>query len=169
MHWRNPNPCASALVTRDGTLLLVRRNAEPWLGCWDVPGGFCEPGEHPILTAQREVREETGLRIRITGLLGIWTDVYDRRVDERAWKATLNIYFHAVPAGAGRGDADRVEVAEVGWFAASALPAAIAFPHHVVPVLRAWRAAHRAGRTVTPLPDRPGGRVGKTTLHPPSG
>ena len=48
-HWRNAKPCAGALVVRDGRLLLVRRSMEPWLGWWDIPGGFCEEDEHPIL------------------------------------------------------------------------------------------------------------------------
>ena len=52
-HWRNAKPCAGALVMRDGRLLLVRRSMDPWLGWWDIPGGFCEEDEHPILAAAR--------------------------------------------------------------------------------------------------------------------
>jgi NADH pyrophosphatase NudC (nudix superfamily) len=47
-HWNDAKPCASALVVRDSQLLMVRRAQEPWRNRWDVPGGFCEPGEHPI-------------------------------------------------------------------------------------------------------------------------
>src|SRR5947209_5760204 len=77
-HWDDAKPCAGALVVCDARLLLVRRANEPWRGDWDVPGGFCEPGEHPIHAAAREVLEETGLTIRIEGLLGIWADIYER-------------------------------------------------------------------------------------------
>ncbi|MGH9036149.1 MAG: NUDIX domain-containing protein, partial [Acidimicrobiia bacterium] len=45
-HYRNAKPCAGALVMRDGKLLLMRRAHEPWLGRWDIPGGFCEVDEH---------------------------------------------------------------------------------------------------------------------------
>ncbi len=53
-HWQDAKPCAGALVTRDGRLLLVRRSHEPWLGRWDIPGGFCGSREHPAMAAARE-------------------------------------------------------------------------------------------------------------------
>ena len=96
-HWRDAKPCASGLVTWRGRLLLVQRANEPWRGYWDTPGGFCGSDEHPILTAEREVLEETGLAVRITGLLGIWMDQYGSSDDEADRKTTLNIYYHAVP------------------------------------------------------------------------
>src|SRR5262245_24962591 len=98
-HWSDPKPCASGLVTHEGRLLMVRRAHQPWLGHWDVPGGFCGTDEHPIATAEREVGEETGLAIRITGILGMWMDEYGPPTAESPRKTTLNIYFHAVPAG----------------------------------------------------------------------
>jgi 8-oxo-dGTP diphosphatase len=61
---------------RDGQLLLLRRANEPWLGRWDIPGGFCEPDEHPVETAVREAREECGFEVEVTGLLGMWLDRY---------------------------------------------------------------------------------------------
>jgi ADP-ribose pyrophosphatase YjhB (NUDIX family) len=139
----------------DGRVLLVRRSRAPWPGCWDVPGGFCGPDEHPIATAERELLEETGLVVRVTGLLGMWLDAYDDDPRREAPKLTLNIYYHARPVGAVSLAPDAAEVAEAGWFAAEALPPNLAFPRHIVPVLAAWRRAVRAGATETPLPDRP--------------
>jgi glucose-6-phosphate isomerase len=52
---------------------MVRRAQEPWKSRWDVPGGFCEPGEHPMRTAQREVFEETGLNVRVKRLVGVYS------------------------------------------------------------------------------------------------
>ncbi len=43
---------------------------------WCAPGGFCEMGEHPIETVEREVLEETGYRVRRTGYIGVWVDRY---------------------------------------------------------------------------------------------
>jgi 8-oxo-dGTP diphosphatase len=65
VHLRNAKPCAGALVGRDGQVLLGRRAVEPGLGSWDIPGGFLNPWEHPSEAAVREVREETGLQVRL--------------------------------------------------------------------------------------------------------
>ena len=148
-HWRDAKPCAGAVVEHNGKLLMVRRAYEPWNGCWDIPSGFLDNNEHPIETAEREVLEESGLAIRVTGFLGMWLDLY---TDE---KVTLNIYYHAVPAGDITTHPDLTEVTEVEWFAPDRPPERIAFPGHIPNVLRAWREANRAKLTVTPLPDRP--------------
>jgi 8-oxo-dGTP diphosphatase len=122
IHWRNAKPCAGALVIRNGKVLLVRRTLDPFRGYWDIPGGFCEEDEHPAETAIREVCEETGLEIELTGLLGLWMDRYEG-------SATLNIYYLARPV------TRRLQVgsdADGGaWFAPNALPRRIAFANGV--------------------------------------
>lgn len=155
IHYRNSIPTAGALVTHEGKLLLVRRSFEPWKDCWDIPGGFCEPDEHPQHTAAREAWEETGIRVRITGFLSIWMDSYGyaSRPDEEL-PSTMNVYYHAVPLGAVEARPDATEVSEIGWFAPDALPDVIAFPAHELLVLRAWREVFLAGQTEAPLPDR---------------
>lgn len=151
-HWLNPKPAAGALVNDGSRVLLIRRATNPWRGYWDIPGGFCDFTEHPRLTAEREVLEETGLRIRVTGLLGIWMGDYGDGQD-----ATLNVYYHAVPAEPGRSLAvDAGEVAEVGWFGPDALPPNQAFPEHQPAVLDAWVRAFRADATATSLEDGTG-------------
>lgn len=154
-HYRNAKPCAGALVLRDGRLLLLRRTIEPWLGCWDIPGGFCEATEHPIDTARRETREETGIDVEVTGFLGLWLDRYPDPADAEHPVVTLNAYYHAVAKGGGEGRVNPEEASELGWFEPDGLPTEIAFPHHALDVLAAWREAIRGGRMVTPLPDRP--------------
>ena len=55
-----------------GRLLLTRlneRTSRP--GAWTLPGGGVEFGEHPELTALRELEEETGYRGRLTRLLTV--------------------------------------------------------------------------------------------------
>lgn len=57
----NPVPSVAAILEREGRLLLVKRNIEPGLGLWSLPGGFVETGETAVEAVLREVSEETGL------------------------------------------------------------------------------------------------------------
>jgi len=132
--WCNPKPCSGALVIRGGKAMLSRRAIEPEHGKWDVPGGFCEPNEHPEETARRELREETGLEITLTGLLGIFMDVYGA-----SGQPTLNFCYTAtIPEGAEPVPADDID--GIGWFGPDELPPReqLAF-HHTVPILDTWR------------------------------
>jgi 8-oxo-dGTP pyrophosphatase MutT (NUDIX family) len=161
-HWRNAKPCAGALV-RDGTrVLLVRRARDPWRGRWDIPGGFCHADEHPVHAAAREVSEETGILIRITGFLGAWIDDYGVSTASGQVEHTLNLYYHAIPIGESGPAADPDETLDLRWFDAAALPAEqdIAFPSHIPAVLRAWRRMLIAGATESPLLDVADHRAG---------
>lgn len=154
-HYRNAKACAGALVMRAGKLLLLRRSTEPWLGWWDIPGGFCDEEEHPSGTARREAKEEVGLDVEITGFVGMWLDRYPNPAEPERPVVTLNAYYHATVPEAVEAVPDRSEAAEVGWFGPEDLPEEIAFPDHARGVLRAWRADVEAGRTVDHRPDRP--------------
>jgi ADP-ribose pyrophosphatase YjhB (NUDIX family) len=160
-HWADAKPCAGALVERGGRLLLVRRAHDPWRNRWDIPGGFCG-AEHPRDAAAREVREETGLEVRVGPVLGMWMDAYAPDGPD-ADKITLNIYFHADAEAGAEPVCDSAEIAEVGWFAPDALPADLAFPNHVPAVLRAWRdgfeMAARAGERLVGAKAKPAERT----------
>lgn len=134
IHWRNAKPCAGALVLRNGKVLLVRRTIEPFRGYWDIPGGFCEVDEHPTEAAIREAREETGLEIELTGLLGIWMDSYGE-------SSTLNIYYLARPLTRHICAGDDADGA--AWFAPDALPERIAFANGRQ-ALDAWATGNTA-------------------------
>jgi len=140
-HWRNSKPCSGALVTRNNELLLVKRTIDPWNGLWDVPGGFCEATELPVATAEREILEETGYRIQVDELLGIWLDDYGEPSPALGQpEITMCLYYLAHPVDGGDASVDPDEVAEVRWFPADALPERMAFPNHVYEVLDAWKA-----------------------------
>ena len=64
MLYENP-ACAAAAVVVDplGRVLLIRRALEPYRGAWALPAGYQEIDEEPSATAEREVREETGVRV----------------------------------------------------------------------------------------------------------
>lgn len=69
---------AIAVVQQAGlTLVGVRGPEGPLAGYWEFPGGKVLPDEDPAAAAVRECREETGLAVRIIGLLGQTTHTYD--------------------------------------------------------------------------------------------
>ncbi|MCW2928308.1 MAG: mutator MutT protein [Thermoleophilia bacterium] len=139
----NPKPTANVLAERadDGRLLLVRRGTDPFEGYWDIPGGFMEDGEEPEDAARRELREETGLDVRITGFIGAFGDEYGGDRGDH----TLNLFWRGV-VDAPEGAEPASDVADLAWFEVEALPADDELAFTCVPrALRAWRA-DRAGR-----------------------
>jgi len=60
------------VVVREGAVLLVQRAAEPLKGHWTLPGGAVEPGETLIEAVQRELREETGLEVRVLEMVEVF-------------------------------------------------------------------------------------------------
>jgi ADP-ribose pyrophosphatase YjhB (NUDIX family) len=65
-------PGGSALVIDQSGRILMQRRTDS--GNWSLPGGVMDIGETLQQCVIREVKEETGLDITITGLLGIYTD-----------------------------------------------------------------------------------------------
>jgi ADP-ribose pyrophosphatase YjhB (NUDIX family) len=62
----------SAVVTDDAGRVLLQRRADS--GNWALPGGGMEPGESLAGSVIREVKEETGFDVEVTGLVGTYTD-----------------------------------------------------------------------------------------------
>ncbi|MGE5174838.1 MAG: NUDIX hydrolase [Hyphomicrobiales bacterium] len=120
--YRNPVPACGVVIHRNGSVLLARRAHEPRVGAWGIPAGFMEYGEHPETTAVREALEETGLRVKLTGLFG----VYAGRDDPRT-RAVL-ILYHARPTGGRLTAGD--DASEVAYFPLDRLPRPIAFRAH---------------------------------------
>ena len=59
-HWFNPPVTVSALVCKEGKVLLANRRQD---GKWTLPGGFLEVGESLEEGLRREVKEETGCEL----------------------------------------------------------------------------------------------------------
>lgn len=64
-----------AVVLRGRQVLLVRRASDPLRGQWSLPGGMLELGETLREAVQREVLEETGLRVRVDNVLEVFESI----------------------------------------------------------------------------------------------
>jgi len=69
IHFEDPKVAAAVLVEQDGRVLLTRRVNDPHQGLWSLPAGFVNAHEDPERAAERECLEETGLLVRVTGLI----------------------------------------------------------------------------------------------------
>ncbi len=68
-----PRAAASAAIFRGERVLIAERAGGPRKGYWSLPGGKIEPGETAAEAVAREIREETGLDVELSGFL----DVHD--------------------------------------------------------------------------------------------
>jgi len=68
-------------LVEGGRVLAARRSRPPELaGLWEFPGGKVEPGEDPATTAVREILEELGCDIEVTGWLDGHSAISDHLV-----------------------------------------------------------------------------------------
>ena len=72
--------------------LLIRRGSEPLKGAWSIPGGRLELGETIAEGVVRELREETGLDVRVLGLI----EVFERIFHDEAAPASAPPRYHFV-------------------------------------------------------------------------
>ena len=122
----DPKVAATSVVERDGRVLLVRRGGEPGYGLWSMPGGYVDRGEVVEEAAKREMWEETGLRIEIAGLLGLFS--------EEGHPVIVAAYAGKEVGGTlAAGD----ETLEVGFFGLDGLPE-MAFPRDRL-ILQRWQ------------------------------
>jgi ADP-ribose pyrophosphatase YjhB (NUDIX family) len=107
------------VVQQAERVLLTQRED---FAVWCLPGGAAEPNEQPNLAAIREVREETGLEVRLTRLVAL--------ISRPQWGADgrLTLVFAGEPVG-GTLSPDPREVLDLGFFAPAALPAPLMLEH----------------------------------------
>jgi 8-oxo-dGTP diphosphatase len=94
---------------RRGRVLLVQRAWPPFQGRWGLPGGFCEWKETTEACCARETLEETGLRVKVGELLGVYSK---GNRDPRGHNVTV-LYRARPVSGRARGGDD---AADARWF-----------------------------------------------------
>ena len=63
--------CTVFVTDDEDRVLLIRRTDN---GLWAIPGGAQDIGEYIAETAVRETKEETGIEVEVTGLVGLYTN-----------------------------------------------------------------------------------------------
>ena len=107
--WQSSKPTVCVMIPNDmGQLLMTTRAIEPEKGKLDLPGGFLLDGEHPHDSARREIKEELGVDIMITGQAECDIDRYGHDGDY-----TLNIGIVAEITGGTLSPSD--ELTAIEW------------------------------------------------------
>jgi 8-oxo-dGTP diphosphatase len=103
-----PAIAVKAFIVRNRKALVLRRgeNDAHAPGRWDIPGGRLSPGENPVKGLEREVFEETGLRVKVGPLMGLH---HFRRDDGQI--ITMLVFLCAPKGGKTRLSAEHVEAA----------------------------------------------------------
>ena len=114
-----PSPTVDIIIETGAGIVLINRKNPPY--GWAIPGGFVDYGESVEHAAIREAKEETGLDVRLTGLLGVYSDP---ERDPRFH--TISTVFTGTAEGMPVGLDDAVE-ARV--FSPDNLPEPLAFDH----------------------------------------
>lgn len=100
------------MVFLEGRVLLIRRGKEPLRGRWVVPGGTVELGESLEDAVVREVKEETGLEVRVVELLTVF-DRIETQGERVAWHFVIADYLCEHLSGAPQAGSDALDVALV--------------------------------------------------------
>jgi 8-oxo-dGTP diphosphatase len=111
----------------------VQRGHDPYRGWWTLPTGFVEYGEDAAETAAREVLEETGLIVELTGYQGIYFGGGDPRGASHVAVFTARRLDGTLSPGDDAADAH--------WYEANEVPAEIAFEGHRKAIAR-WQQTH---------------------------
>ena len=67
--YATPKTDVRAIILHEGKLLMVQEADDEG---WSLPGGWADIGDSPTEAVEREVREETGLEVKVSRLLGVW-------------------------------------------------------------------------------------------------
>jgi ADP-ribose pyrophosphatase YjhB (NUDIX family) len=130
-----------AVIIEDARVLLVKRRHPPLQDKWSIPGGVLEIGELVRVAAVREAREETGLTVEPSELLG----VYDRVLRDAEGRVQYHYVLVDFLCRRVAGEiAAASDASEVRWFSREELPG-LKLAEDTVDVIRKGFAKLRVG------------------------
>jgi len=134
-----PSVCVLTYDEHDRVLLV--RHAE--YDEWTVPGGAVEPEEVPGEAAVREMHEETGLHVRLEGVLGVYGGPEYTTAYSNGDRVSFMIVVFLGTHLSGTPRPDGIETLDVGWFSREEVRRLEARPwlHEVLE--NAWRDRSR--------------------------
>jgi len=112
---RNPYPVVDAVIEKNGKIVLIIKSRGAYKGLLGLPGGFIEWGETAEQAAIREAKEETGLRIKLIEILGVYSDP---RRDVRGHLMTTVFVAKAIGGKLKASD----DAVEVHWYDMKKIP-----------------------------------------------
>lgn len=128
--------CSAAIFNADGKVLLTRRADN---GQWCLPSGGMDAGESTVEAAVREVFEETGLHVRMTRLVGVYSDPNQLVMYADGNKVQiLAVHFEAEIIGGELGLSE--ETTDFGYFSRAEVDAMDLLGHHKQRVVDTWTA-----------------------------
>lgn len=107
-----PVVAVGAIVWKEDRFLLIRRGQPPRKGGWSIPGGRQEAGETVQEAVHREIREEAGIEIDITGVAAV-VDLIDRDEQDIKHHYTVIDMLAEWRSGEARAGDDAMDVAWV--------------------------------------------------------
>jgi len=118
--WDNRPVGVDTVVVKDGRVLMLKRSTNPDAGMYALPGGYLDRGESAEQAASREVKEETGLSVKIIKFIGA-------RSDPSRYRQIVELGFIGKVTGGKEVAGDGAE--RLDWFKIKDLPSNISMDH----------------------------------------
>jgi ADP-ribose pyrophosphatase YjhB (NUDIX family) len=127
----------AAVFDPEGRILLVRETADEHR--WSLPGGWADVNQTAAQSAEREVYEESGYRVRATRLVAAWDKAKQTGLPVPFTITTL-VFLCRLEGGE---PTLSLETSEIGWFGEHAIPADLSLrrttPRQIGRMFAHWR------------------------------
>ncbi len=110
-----PRVAVGALVVHQNKVLLILRGQAPAKGVWAVPGGSVNLGETLQAAAEREVLEETGLKIKAGEVIYSFEKIQHDKAGQVQYHYVI-LDLEAEPLDPAQPLAPADDAIEAGWF-----------------------------------------------------